>query len=124
MENANSARIISAIKNVRAPAMPGEYDIHAMISDALSAAEISHEHEYRLGPRCRLDFMCGNIAVEIKKGKPQRAELMKQLSRYMQSPEVEEMVVVVQKRVSLPETLCGKRLHMISLNMLWGVALP
>lgn len=116
--------MISAINSVRVPAMPGEYDIHAMISAAFEAAGIPHEHEYKLGPRCRVDFMCSGVAVEIKKGRPVPSKLITQLRRYMQSPDVREMVVVMQKRVDLPDTLCGKPLHVVSLNMLWGVALP
>lgn len=116
--------MISAIQTVRVPAMPGEYDIHAMIADALNAAGIDCVHEFPLAPRCRVDFMCGDIAVEVKKGRPQPAQLLRQLNRYMLAPGVREMVVVMQRRVRLPEYLCGKRLHAVSLNMLWGVALP
>ena len=119
-----TGRVISAIRTVRAPATPGEYDIHAMLAAAFDAAGLEYVHEYPLAPRCRLDFMCSGVAVEVKKGRPQAARLTRQLSRYMQSDKVREMVVVVQKRAPLPETICGKRVHLISLNMLWGVALP
>ena len=116
--------VVSAISRVRAPAMPGEYDLHAMIAAAFDGAEIPYEHEFRLAPRCRLDFMCAGVAVEVKKGRPKSAELLRQLTRYMEKPEVREMVVVVQKRVSLPDTVCGKKVRIVALNMLWGVALP
>lgn len=119
-----TGRVISAIKNVRAPAVPGEYDIHAMLSAAFDAAGVEYAHEYRLAPRCRLDFMCSGVAVEVKKGRPQAAALARQIGRYMQNGEVREMVVVVQKRIPMPDTICGKRVHVVSLNMLWGVALP
>lgn len=116
--------VAAAIGRVRVPAMPGEYDLHEMIAAALDGAEIPYEHEFRLAPRCRLDFMCAGVAVEVKKGRPKSAELIKQLTRYMEKPEVREMVVVVQKKVSLPGTICGKNVRLVALNMLWGVALP
>lgn len=119
-----TGRVISAIRTVRAPATPGEYDIHAMLAAAFDAAGLEYVHEYRLAPRCRLDFMCSGVAVEVKKGRPQAARLARQLGRYMQCGDVREMVVVVQKRTPMPETICGKRVHVVSLNMLWGVALP
>lgn len=116
--------MISAIRTVRAPATPGEYDIHAMLAAAFDAAGLEYVHEYRLAPRCRLDFMCSGVAVEVKKGRPQASRLARQLGRYMQSGEVREMVVVLQKRAPLPDAICGKPVHVVSLNMLWGVALP
>ncbi len=120
----NSDVIIAALKSVRAPAMPGEYDLHAMVAAALDEAGLEYVHEYRLAPRCRLDFMCSGIAIEIKKGRPQSRELVRQLTRYMAHEEVREMVVVMQRRVTLPETICGKKVRLVALNMLWGVALP
>ena len=117
-------RVIRAINSVRVPAQPGEYDIHGMIAAALDGEGLDFVHEYRLGPRRRVDFMCGDVAVEVKKGRPQRAQLVSQLARYMECPQVEELVVVMQRRVPLPETIHGKKVHVVSLNMLWGVALP
>lgn len=119
-----TGRLISAIRTVRAPAAPAEYDIHAMLAAAFDAAGLEYVHEYRLAPRCRLDFMCSGVAVEVKKGRPQIARLMRQLSRYMRSADVRAMVVVVQRRIALPETICGKPVRVVALNMLWGVALP
>jgi len=124
MEYIDSDRIIAALKGVRVPAMPGEYDLHGMIAAALDEAGLEYEHEYRLAPRCRLDFMCAGVAIEVKKGRPNGTDLVRQISKYMIHEEVREMVVVVQKRVHLPETICGKRVRLVALNMLWGVALP
>lgn len=118
------ARIISALETVRAPAMPGEYDLHGMIADALKNAGVDCAHEYRLAPRCRIDFLCGRVGVEVKKGRPASAQLRNQLARYMESDEIGEMIVVMQKAVRLPERIRGKRVHVVSLNMNWGVALP
>ena len=60
--------IMAALATVRAPAMPGEYDLHAEVSAALDRAGINHSHEYRLAPRCRIDFLAGRVGIEIKKG--------------------------------------------------------
>lgn len=116
--------IIRALHNVRVPAQPGEYDIHAMIAEALAVSEVEFVHEYRLGPRCRVDFLCGDVAIEVKKGRPLPSALARQLARYLESDEVREMIVVLQKRVTLPETIRGKRVWVVSLNANWGLALP
>ena len=116
--------IVCAISSIRIPAMPGEYDLHAEISAALNCAGIEHSHEHKLAPRCRIDFLSGRIGIEIKKGRPVPSALKKQLARYLQSDELDAIIVVAQQAVSLPKTIEGKPVEMVSLNRLWGVALP
>ena len=116
--------IIAALGGIRVPAMPGEYDIHAMIAEALAAAGLPCAHEVKLAPRCRIDFAVGRVGIEVKKGRPAPSELKKQLSRYLESELLDAIVVVTQRAVPLPGTLKGKRVEQVSLNRLWGVALP
>lgn len=104
--------------------MPGEYDLHAEISSALTRANIPHIHEYKLAPRCRIDFLSGRIGIEIKKGKPIASTLKRQLSRYLQSDELDAIVIVTQQVIALPRTIAGKPVELVTLNRLWGVALP
>ena len=33
------------------------------------------------------------------------------------------MIVVLQRPCHLPESICGKPVHVVALNRLWGVAL-
>ena len=116
--------IMEALSALRTPAIPGEYDIHGQIADALTRAQIDFTHEYRLGPRRRIDFRAGNTGIEVKKGRPASSELTRQLRRYLESEELDGMIVVTQRAVNLPATLCGKPVCLLSLNRLWGVALP
>lgn len=118
------SRILSALNEVRAPAQPGEYDLHALISAALSRAGICCAHEYKLQPRCRIDFFAEKVGIEIKKGRPDRNALARQIARYLASGELEALVVVTQRAVSLPDEIYGKPVRLVSLNRLWGVALP
>jgi len=104
--------------------MPGEYDLHADISAALRCDGIEHIHEYKLAPRCRIDFLAGRIGIEIKKGRPSPSALRDQLTRYLRSDELDAIVVVMQQAVSLPPVIGGKPVELVSLNRLWGVALP
>jgi len=117
-------RIISAIKTIRIPAQPEETDIHNAIADALSAAGIEFQHEYRLSPRTRIDFVCGDVGIEVKKNRPKSADLQAQLMRYLQDSFLTAAIVVLQRPCSLPKTICGKNIYVVSLNRLWGVALP
>ena len=118
------SRVAAAIGAVRMPAQPEEYDIHAAIARALEAAGLAYEHEYRLGPRRRIDFRVGRIGIEVKKGRPASSELARQLRRYLESDDLDAVIVVTQRATALPWTICGKPVCLISLNRLWGVALP
>ena len=122
--NALQKTIVCALSSIRVPAMPGEYDLHAEISAALSRAGIDHLHEYKLAPRCRIDFLAGRTGIEVKKGRPVPSALKEQLARYLRSDELDSIVVVTQQSVNLPATICGKPVALVSLNRLWGVALP
>ena len=62
--------------------------------------------------------------TEVKKGRPASSDLTRQLRRYLASDELDAVIVVTQRGIALPGTLCGKPVHLISLNRLWGVALP
>ena len=105
-------------------AQPEEMEIHNAVSTALTEAGIAHEHEFRLGPRKRIDFVCGSIGIEVKKSRPKAADLQAQLKRYLEDTCLTAMIVVLQKPCSLPRTICGKEVHVVSLNRLWGIALP
>ena len=95
--------ITTALSGIRTPAAPGEYDLHAEVSAALTTAGIGHSHEYRLAPRCRIDFLAGRIGIEIKKGRPVPSELREQLARYLTSEELDAIIVVAQRAgVPLP----------------------
>ena len=116
-------KLIRALETLRAPIQQGEYDLHQLVMDALEAQGIPCEHEVKLAPRCRIDLMCGGVGIEIKRGKPDRARLIAQLTRYAQCAQLNALVLVVEKSVSLPRTVAGKPLHIICLNRLWGIAL-
>lgn len=116
--------ILTALSSIRMPAQPEEYEIHAEIARALDEAGISYTHEYKLMPGRRIDFICGSTGIEVKKSRPVSARLRQQLQKYLDGTELTAMIVVVQKPCYLPESICGKPVHVLSLNRLWGVALP
>ena len=124
MKDERIERIIDALAAVRMSAQPEEYDIHAQVASALGAAGLPYEHEHKLGPRCRIDFKVGRVGIEVKKGRPASSDLARQLGRYLASDELDAVIVVAQRVTRVPESICGKPVYLISLNRLWGVALP
>ncbi len=117
-------RIIAALRELRSPFALYEQDIHQAVARRLTDAGLPFLHEKPLTPGCRIDFWCDGVGIEIKKGKPRPAALLEQLRRYAVSDEIAALVVLTQRSVRLPAAVCGKPLVQITLNQLWGVALP
>ena len=98
--------------------------MQAAIAVALQSAGLEFEHEHKLGPRRRIDFLVDRVGLEVKKGRPASSALAKQLRRYLESDDLDAVIVVTQRVTALPKTIGGKPVYLISLNRLWGVALP
>lgn len=114
--------ILSALRKIRAPQCTSEYDLHALVSDALAGEGFSALHEALLQPRHRIDFLCGSVGVEVKRGRPQRTMLLKQLTAYASCDAIDALILIADHPPRLPDMLCGKPLVIISLHRLWGVA--
>lgn len=117
-------RILRALEALRVGPQPEEYEIHRAVAQALEAANVAYVHEGRLAPGRRIDFICGGVGIEVKKGRPDGARLRAQLKRYLENTALTAVVVVLQRPCALPETICGKPVRVLALNRLWGVALP
>ncbi len=122
--HASLDQVVSAIKTIRAPFSLHEFDLHAQVSSALEEAGISFAHEAVVAPRCRIDFLAGQIGIEIKRGKPRAHDLLGQATRYLSSPRVEALVVISEREVLMPESVLGKPCVCLSFSKLWGPAVP
>ena len=117
-------RIVVALRRVRISAAMEESEIHALVAAALEASGVEYAHERVIAPRCRADFLCGGVAIEIKKGRAPKKALVSQLGRYLESEMVEGIILLSPYSVDLPETLRGKPVKAVSLSRLNGVTLP
>lgn len=124
MEDAALERVLGALRTIRCGAACTEEELHAQAAAAFAAAGIGARHEARLGPQCRIDFLCGEIGVEIKKSRPERGKLVAQLTRYAACAQVAALVVIAPRGVNLPGTIGGKKVVMLALERLWGIYLP
>ena len=115
--------VCSALLEVRAPLQQGEYDLHRLVMDTLSRQGVSFEHEVCLAPRSRIDLMCGGVGVEIKRGRVERAKVLRQLARYAACEQVAGLILVTEKSLGLPREIGGKPVRVVCLNRLWGIAL-
>jgi len=116
--------VLKALQAMRPPFLPYEADIHRMVKERLTEANLPYSHETMIGKGCRIDYLVGDVGIEIKKGKPMARILHRQLRRYAGCESVSALVVVTQRYVRLPNTINGKPIESLVLPQLWGVALP
>ena len=122
MDNARQ-RVIEALSMIRCGAACTEEELHEMTRQALCDAGIDAVHEVWLAPRCRIDFLAGDIGIEIKKKRPERAKLLAQLERYAACDQVAQLIVIAPRGINLPERIAGKHVTMIALERRWGICL-
>ncbi len=116
--------VLNTLRELRAPLALSEHTLHQQIAALLQERGIAFSHEYLLMPRCRVDFLCGGIAIEVKRGRPNRTALLKQAQRYLSSPEVDAIILVCEQGLELPDTIDQKPCRVLSLRKLWGIAAP
>ena len=116
--------VLSALGELRSPFALYESDIHQMVEKQLQKARLPYVHEAKIGPGCRIDYLVGDVGIEIKKGRPDAGRLKRQLARYAACEDVAALVVIAPRSVALPQTVLNKSVRVIVLNQLWGVALP
>ena len=115
-------KVLEALGDIRAPQVTDEYDLHALAACALQQKQLEFVHEAPLAPRCRVDFLVGDVGVEIKRGRPNQKQLTAQISRYLKTGRLSALVVLSEKSCPLPETLLGFPVKSVSLFRLWGLA--
>ncbi|MDD3230896.1 MAG: hypothetical protein PHE09_17020 [Oscillospiraceae bacterium] len=118
--------VINVLQTLRIGKIFEEYDLQNKIAAVFDKSGINYEKERQLGPGSRVDFLTqSGVAVEVKKGKPNRARLVDQINRYAEYQEVKAIVIVVETSLRIPiaKTNNGKPCAVVGLQKLWGIAL-
>lgn len=108
------AAIHEGLRLLIRPAIPTERALGEAVAHILHGRGYCFEREFALNGRDRPDFVVGLapvIAIELKvKSSP--AEVMRQLARYAEHPDVSGMLLITTRsaHTSLPATLGGKPL--------------
>lgn len=93
-----------------------EAALQSSIETVLTSAGIVFEREVQLSSSDRIDFLCGDIGIEVKiDGSANK--LSRQVMRYLRSPQLSGIIVVTSKASHhLPESLDGKRIERVWLS--------
>ena len=71
-----------------------------------------------------IDFLVEDLGIEIKKSRPNAAQLKSQLERYAACETIAQLLVIAPRGVRLPKAIGGKPVMQIALEGLWGISLP
>ena len=115
-------QVITALRKLRAPLSLDEYDLHGQIAEALASSGLDFMHEERLMPRCRIDFLVGQVGIEVKRGRPNKTQLIKQAERYLTSEKLSAIILVSERSFDVPNNILGKPCRTLSLWKLWGLS--
>lgn len=93
-----------------------EKDLQLGIASVLSSAGLEFTREHRLSDADVIDFLAGNVGVEVKI-KGQVRAVQAQLERYALHDSVSELVLVTGRLqlTRMPAKLNGKPLHVVPL---------
>ncbi len=117
-------RILNILSNIRTHIIKNEYNLQDIIASILKRNDIAFKKEYKLAHRNRIDFLLASgIGIEVKKGKPDRNQVIHQLERYASFNQINSIILVVERNLDIPHEINGKRCVSFGLNKLWGVAL-
>jgi hypothetical protein len=75
---------------------PDEDALQRGLEQLFTEKGIGYQREVRLSARDRIDFMVGNIGVEVKIGGGEH-DVERQLFRYAEHPEVENLILVTTR---------------------------
>jgi hypothetical protein len=94
-----------------------EKKLQIEIAGAFAAYGIECTREVHLDKNNIVDFMIDGFAIEIKiRTKVSAMQIYRQLERYCAFPEVEALMLMTSKAMSLPDAINGKPVYVLSLS--------
>jgi hypothetical protein len=113
----SAAEVFAVLSKGRLPC-DREVDLQDAVEWLLKSYRVEFIREHDLTGHGRVDFMCGDVAVEIKVNGSARA-IYRQCRRYCECPEVKALILVTNKTIGLPEEINGKPCRVLSVGKAW-----
>lgn len=104
----NATEVVATLARYRIMGL-AEAVVQDQIERALRQEGIAFEREVELAPGDRIDFMVGAVGVEVKT-KGTRAQIIRQLARYIRNDRVGEVILAATSRrvlASMPDEITG-----------------
>jgi len=119
MNSEETTKWLRAEFAARRLARTDERELQDAIEQMLSEHSLTFSREYRLSERDRPDFFLNGVALEVKMA-GSAPQVMRQLWRYAESPEVERIVLVTTRSQlrTMPDAMMLKPVEVIYLSHL------
>lgn len=112
----DAARLLTSLRQRRFHPFEMEGDLHQEIMAECARLGIAFKHEVKLGPRCRIDFVIGNVGIEVKTGILNRRSVTAQLERYKKCDLDRIILIAEQDLRPHPDGV-----EVLALHHLWGI---
>lgn len=112
------AEVAQLLSQYRLP-LHDERATQSEIASALDHAGVAHEREVRLSAADIIDFMVGEVGIEVKLRGTSKTQIYRQLERYAQHAAVRELVLATNTSMGLPPLINGRPAHVLSLGRAW-----
>lgn len=123
MSQPSAEQIIKILETLRMDLVDYESQIHLAIASVLRKNHVQFQQEVRIGSRRRIDFLVGEIGIEVKKGKPSLNTIIRQAERYCESDRIKELILVVERGLfDQSFDSIEKPVYCVTLTKQWGIA--
>lgn len=109
--------IIRLLSSVRLQ-LRRESALQQQIESVFIGAGLPFEREVRLSASDRIDFMVGDVGVEVKVGGSRRA-IYEQLVRYAKHESIQALILATGVATVLPREIEGKPVYIANLSVAW-----
>ena len=117
MSEATISAVARVIATRRLP-LQSEKQLQAALAVELERAGIAFEREVDLGGGDVIDFLCGDVGLELKI-KGQRRAIYRQCQRYCCHDRIGALILATSAAMGMPSVLEGKRVHVLSFGRAW-----
>lgn len=80
--------------------------------------QVDRERRFGLGADIP-DFYVEGVAIEVKMNRARPAEIIKQIGRYADHPQITAVIVATNRALRLPGKMAGKPIYGVSLGRAW-----
>lgn len=112
------AKIIEVIRRSKID-LSNEKQSQSDIASVFESEGILFEREVRLSESDVIDFMVGDVGIEVKLRGANKKSVFRQLTRYATHEQVKSLILVTNTSMGLPPQIEGKDVFYVSLAEGW-----
>ncbi len=111
------ASVMSVLK-AKYPLTMDELSIHRKMAENFDRLGIAYEREVVLSDDSRIDFLIGNLGIEVKI-KGSKKAIYYQCERYCKFDRISELVLLTNVPMVFDSHILGKPFHIIQMGKAW-----